>query len=123
MQDTTAAWHPFADYKPHAGAYDEMMSGAGDLRPHCETLVKALESLGVAEVSARLETARRTIRDHDVTYNVYGDPRGMDRPWQLDMVPLLVPYDTWSRIEAGLIQRAHLLDLILADLYGAQRLV
>ena len=123
MQDTTAPWRPFADYAPAGTAFDEMVSDRGSLRPHCAALVNTLESLGAAELSARVETARRTIRDHDVTYNVYGDPRGMDRPWQLDMVPLLLPPETWSAIETGLIQRARLLDLILADLYGQQRLL
>ena len=53
---------------------------------------------GPAEMSARLEAARQTIRDHDVTYNVYGDPLGMDRPWQLDIVPLPVAPDAWARL-------------------------
>jgi uncharacterized circularly permuted ATP-grasp superfamily protein/uncharacterized alpha-E superfamily protein len=123
MQETTTHWRSFAEYAPGSGPFDEMVSEGGALRPHCATLVKALESLGAAELSARLETARRTIHDHDVTYNVYGDPRGMDRPWQLDMVPLLVPPPAWTRVETAIIQRAHLLNLILTDVYGAQRLI
>jgi uncharacterized circularly permuted ATP-grasp superfamily protein/uncharacterized alpha-E superfamily protein len=123
MRDAAARWRLFADYDPRGAAVDEMVSAGGMLKPHCTTLVSSLESLGGVELAARLETARRTIRDHDVTYNVYGDPRGMDRPWQLDMIPLLIPADTWDRIEAGLQQRARLLNAILADLYGRQRLI
>ena len=47
----------------------------------------------------------------------------MDRPWQLDPIPLLIPPAEWRALEDGLIQRARLLDLILADLYGPQRLL
>jgi uncharacterized circularly permuted ATP-grasp superfamily protein/uncharacterized alpha-E superfamily protein len=47
----------------------------------------------------------------------------MDRPWELDMMPLLIPPDDWRRIEAGLMQRSRLFNLILADLYGPQRLL
>jgi uncharacterized circularly permuted ATP-grasp superfamily protein/uncharacterized alpha-E superfamily protein len=123
MPDTTATWSGFADYAPDGRAFDEMVSAGGVVRPHGAGLVGALEALGPAELSARLEAARRTIRDHDVTYNVYGDPRGIDRPWQLDIVPLVVAPAAWSRLAAGLAQRARLLDLILADFYGPQRLL
>src|SRR5262249_50066742 len=72
----------------------------------------------------RWENGRRLIREHGVTYNVYGDPQGMDRPWALDLVPLLIAAEAWARLEAGLIQRARLLNLILAAIYtGGQRLL
>jgi uncharacterized circularly permuted ATP-grasp superfamily protein/uncharacterized alpha-E superfamily protein len=74
-------------------------------------------------LAARWENARRNIRDNGVTYNVYGDPQGMDRPWELDMIPLLIPPHEWSQLEAGLTQRARLLNLVLADLYGPQELI
>ena len=48
---------------------------------------------------------------------------GMDRPWNLDAIPLMITAEEWSHLEAGLIQRARLLNLILADLYGPQQLL
>src|SRR5271154_6990542 len=113
----------FGGYQIADGVFDEMAATPGILRAHCEKFVGSLESLGREELAARWEGARRNIRDNGVTYNVYRDPQGMDRPWELDMVPLLLPPSEWSRIEAGLVQRARLLNLILADLYGPQRLV
>ena len=58
-----------------------------------------------------------------VVWNVYGDPRGMSRPWPLDPVPLLVAPADAAALEAGLTQRAKLLELVLADLYGPQHLL
>ena len=58
-----------------------------------------------------------------MTYNVYGEPQGVDRPWTLDMLPLLIEPAEWSRIEGALLQRSRLLNVILADLYGPQRLL
>ncbi|HEX3797254.1 MAG TPA: circularly permuted type 2 ATP-grasp protein [Verrucomicrobiae bacterium] len=113
----------FAGYPALPGIYDEMSLGNGELRPHWKTFAASLDRLGRAELDARWESARRIIREHGVTYNVYGDPQGMDRPWELDMVPLLIPPAEWSKIEAGLIQRSQLFNLILADLYGPQRLL
>jgi len=100
-----------------------MAAAPGALRSHCETFVNSLESLGREELAARWEIARRSIRDNGVTYNVYRDPQGMDRPWELDMIPLLLPPAEWAQIEAALIQRARLLNLVLADIYGPQRLI
>lgn len=100
-----------------------MRPGSDELRPHWKPFVSSLERLGRDELSLRWENARRIIREHGVTYNVYGDPQGMDRPWELDMMPLLIPTEDWRKIEAGLMQRARLLNLILADLYGPQRLL
>ena len=95
-----------------------MRPASGELRPHWNQFVSSLERLGRNELSLRWENARRILREHGVTYNVYGDPQGLDRPWELDMMPLLIPPDDWHKIEAGLMQRSRLFNLILADLYG-----
>ena len=39
--------------------------------------------------------AEQRIRENGVTYNVYGDPLGMNRPWNLDAIPLLIPPAEW----------------------------
>jgi uncharacterized circularly permuted ATP-grasp superfamily protein/uncharacterized alpha-E superfamily protein len=110
-------------YPETAGVYDEMCVGPGVLRPHWDTFINSLSALGDQELSRRWQTARQRIRENGVTYNVYGDPLGMDRPWNLDSIPLMIPPSEWSQLEAGLIQRARLLNLILADLYGPQQLL
>ena len=71
----------------------------------------------------RWEAAKRLIHENGVTYNLYADPLARDRPWELDPVPLLVAPGEWQALAASLAQRARLLNLILADLYGPQRLL
>ncbi|MEW5975234.1 MAG: circularly permuted type 2 ATP-grasp protein [Acidobacteriota bacterium] len=110
-------------YQTSPQVYDEMQAAPGVLRPHWEKLIQALDSMGADELVRRWEHARRTIRENGVTYNVYGDPRGMNRPWELDTIPLLIPAEEWRRLEEGLIQRARLLNFIVADLYNHQRLL
>ena len=121
--EPTLPWRFLEEYRPGAGTFDEMLTSAGVLRPQCEAFVRSIESMGPQEFAARRDSARRAIRENGVTYNVYGDPQGIDRPWELDMVPLIVPADEWSRLEEGLIQRTRLLNLILLDLHGPQRLL
>src|SRR4030095_5445105 len=112
-------WRLLEGYQPSGAVPDEWMASDGQLRSHCETFVRSLESLGRHELASRWENAKRTLRDNGVTYNVYGDPQGIDRPWTLDMVPLVIPPSEWIQLEAALIQRARVLNLILADIYGA----
>jgi uncharacterized circularly permuted ATP-grasp superfamily protein/uncharacterized alpha-E superfamily protein len=123
IQGVTTPWRLFDGYQPLEGTYDEMVAGPGALRPQCEGFVRSLESLGRHEFASRLEGAKRTIRENGVTYNIYGDPEGVDRPWALDMVPLLISPAEWARLETALVQRTTLLNLILADLYGPQTLL
>ena len=77
-----------------------MSAAPASRAPHCEPFVRSLEALGRHELASRWEGAKRAIRDNGVTYNVYGDPQGVDRPWTLDMLPLLIAPAEWSRIEA-----------------------
>jgi uncharacterized circularly permuted ATP-grasp superfamily protein/uncharacterized alpha-E superfamily protein len=100
-----------------------MCSADGGIRSHWHYLVRALNDMGSLELQRRREEAWRLIRENDVTYNIYGDPGGMGRPWKLDLVPLLIESEEWRTIEAGLMQRAELLNLVLADLYGPRDLL
>ncbi len=113
----------FTGYAPRPGGYDELTDQRGGVRPHWRSLVSSLDRLGHEELTLRWDNARRIIREHGVTYNIYGDPQGMDRPWELDMLPLAIQPAEWHAIEAGLAQRARLLNLVLADVYGPQRLL
>ncbi len=112
-----------AGYVPPSTVFDEMEERDGSVRPHWNMFINLLDDLGPAELGRRWETAKQLIHDNGVTYNVYGDPAGMDRPWNLDAIPILFGADEWTRIESALTQRAKLLDLIIADIYGPQRLL
>lgn len=112
-----------ADYGDDDGVHDEMKSRDGQLRPAWQGFAEQFDALGAAEIGRRWTQGQRMIQDNGVTYNVYGDPRGMDRPWELDPVPMIVGAQEWATIEAGLIQRATLLNAVCADLYGPQKLL
>ena len=58
-----------------------------------------------------------------ITFNVYGDTSGTERIFPFDLVPRIVPAAEWAHLEAGLIQRMTALNLFLADIYGAQRIL
>jgi uncharacterized circularly permuted ATP-grasp superfamily protein/uncharacterized alpha-E superfamily protein len=104
-------------------AYDELIRPDGVLRPHWQTFAQGLDELGLDEFTQRWREAQQLIRENGVTYNIYGDPRGMDRPWQLDPFPLVISPAESDHLQTGLVQRAKLLEAILADVYGPQKLL
>ncbi len=81
-----------------------------------------LRRLGLSEFRKRADVGQRLIQANGITYNVYGDPQGKERPWHMDAVPLVIGEDEWSDIERAVGQRAMLLNAVIADLYGSQRL-
>ncbi len=113
----------FADYQAPAGSYDELCREPQQPRSHWEYVIRSLEALGPQELLRREQEVRRLLRENGVTYNVYSDARGEGRPWALDLLPTLLTSQEWRDIERGLIQRAELFNLILADLYGPQQLI
>ena len=110
-------------YKRSPRAFDELLATEGEVYPQYAKLLSQLEEFGASELMRREDACRRFVHEHGITYNVYGDPRGMERPWQLDPIPFVIAPDEWSNLETGLIQRATLLNKILADCYAEQELI
>lgn len=79
---------------------------------------------GFDELDHKTQVLQRQIRDNGITYNVYAEQaQAGARPWQLELFPLLITPDSWQQIEAGIGQRARLLNAIVADVYGPQTLL
>ncbi|NMY43642.1 circularly permuted type 2 ATP-grasp protein [Pseudomonas sp. WS 5013] len=112
-----------ADYPRPSAAYHELLDAQGQVRPHWRRLLDQLQRSTPAQLQQRQATLARQIQENGVTYNVYADPDGADRPWELDLLPNLIPAEEWQQIAAGVAQRAGLLDAVLADLYGPQQLL
>jgi uncharacterized circularly permuted ATP-grasp superfamily protein/uncharacterized alpha-E superfamily protein len=113
-----------ASYVPDPRRYDELLDEHGAVRAHWRALVERVTADKADDTARRaLELTRRLIVENGVAYNVYSDPQGADRPWALDPLPLVLSQDEWRKIEKGVAQRARVLEALLADLYGPQRLL
>jgi len=112
-----------AAYPLSPARYDEMLEAPGTPRSHWRPMFEQLAAAPAALMTERIQAVQRQLRENGVTYNVYADPEGADRPWELDVLPLILPPEEWSAISAAVSQRAKLLNLILADVYGEQRLL
>lgn len=103
--------------------YDEMFDPQHRVRSHWEVLKNNLEDIGIDQLNAKQKEIDWCLEENGVTYNVYNNPEGMNRPWKLDPIPLVIDEVEWNEIEKGLKQRSRLLNLLLQDIYGEQRVI
>ncbi len=113
----------FMNYVPKPDRYDEAFDTEGRPRGHWERLALAAHRASRAALTRRAQTIRRAVEQHGVTYNIYGDPQGADRPWEVDVLPFVIGKEEWHFLANAIEQRARVLNRVMADLYGENRLL
>lgn len=97
---------------------DECFSANEGTKESWKRLLTNIENLGPTEFKNRQQELLKLLEENGVTYNVYGDNNGLNRPWLLDAVPLVISAAEWRGVERGMKQRAFVLNKLLEDLYG-----
>ncbi len=111
------------DYET-ADCHDEMIDGNGMPRPWAAALAEGLAGLDADELAERQAAADLAIKEMGISFTVYNDEEGsIDRTWPFDIVPRIIPRPEWERIQAGLEQRVHALNLFIDDLYHEQKVI
>ncbi len=110
-------------YAPVPGTFDEMVDASGKVRAHWQALAEALQARPPLENQERFARAERYLRDAGIFHRDYGESGGPQRLWPLSPFPVLLPQGEWQGIAEGLSERADLLERVIADLYGENRLV
>ena len=125
MTRTKARANPslFADYRPLPGVPDELVDADGQMRPAWAGLITHLSHLTPAQIARDFARGDQHLADAGVFFRSYGDASIAGRDWPYSSVPIILHDSEWADIEAGLIQRADLLEQVVADIYGENRLV
>ncbi len=118
-----SATDPFPGYAAPAGRYDECRAPDGSIRPVWAAFFRLLGANAPATLRTAHASCQRAIVEQDVSMNVYAGARSDAHAWPLDAVPFLLAPDDWEVLSAGLRQRARLLNEIMRDLYGPQKLL
>lgn len=118
-----AGMHLFHSYRPLPGVPDELCNEAGQMRPGWAGLLAHLSRLSPDEIAHDFARGDQYLADAGVFFRSYGDTTLTGRDWPFSAVPIVLQDREWAGISAGLIQRADLLEQVLADLYGDNRLV
>lgn len=103
--------------------HDELIDARGRVRSHWRRFTDGFQALGPGGREAAAEATRRNLRESGIAFNVYADPDDRAHAWRLDLLPVILPTGEWARLAAGIVQRARLIEAVLADLYGPRRLL
>lgn len=123
----------YRDVVTSSDGVDELVTLEG-VREASEPLADQVGGAGLTALLAARAAARRFVADDGITYGASITPdedaaaEGRQIPtepreWELDPLPLTFGAGEWSTLEQGVRQRAALLDAVLTDLTGEQRLV
>ena len=105
------------------GFYDEMFQPDGQPRPHYRKLHQRLSQMSLEDYRRRCQLAELTLVNQGITFAVYGNEQGVEKPFPFDLVPRIVPADEWEHIEKGLKQRLKALNYFLHDVYHDQKII
>lgn len=104
-------------------AYDEFLQPGREPREHYQSLYRHLLSLPSDELTRRQSAAELSFLNQGITFTVYGSTEGTERIFPYDLIPRIITRSEWTRIDRGLRQRLHALNLFLHDIYHAGRIV
>jgi uncharacterized circularly permuted ATP-grasp superfamily protein len=103
--------------------FDEMYEDDGSPRTAVRPLIRKIESLSAGELANRQLAADRALVQAGITFNVYGESAGVEKILPFDLIPRIVTATEWDRIEKGLKQRIHVLNLFIDDLYHDRKVI
>ncbi len=112
-----------AAYPPRSGVADELLLPNGSLRPVWAPLLKLLAQETPEQLSVRFARGDQYLQDTGVYFRQHSGTGSTERDWPLSHVPVVIGADEWARLTDGIVQRAELLERVMADLYGPGRLV
>lgn len=122
-ESSTVATSLFEGYAAKSGCFDEYRHHDGSVRPAWKDIGASLRTLGPQGLDANSIEVEQMIRENGSTFIASGDEKAQVRPWQLSCMPFVIDSPTWTLIEAGLQQRVRVLEAVLSDLLGPQRLI
>ncbi|MCO8145007.1 circularly permuted type 2 ATP-grasp protein [Rhodovulum tesquicola] len=110
-------------YQPPSGVADELLQPDGRVRPVWQPLIDLLAGQTPDELAQRFARGDQHLHDTGVYYRQHSSGGSTLRDWPLSHIPVMIAAEEWQRLSEGLIQRADLLEHVMADLYGPGDLV
>ncbi len=123
MNPTLTSLTPFVQYAPALPSFDECKTPTGGFRPGWQSIAEFFNSAGPVGLNDFVAESERFVRESGATFSAVGDSEDQSRPWQLSIVPLVFDATSWGQLEVGLQQRMRVLEVVLSDFLGPQRLI
>ena len=100
--------------------FDEYLSTQGGIRKDLKKSYKFFQNLKPSKRRSLQAQSEDAISTMGITFQLY---KGgiIDRSWPLDIIPRIINYSKWIKVELGLKQRIKALNLFIDDVYNQQR--
>ena len=112
---------PFADYDP--GPYYCELSPRANDGGAAALIRQRIAEIGLGAMRARAAAAEGDLFNLGITFTVYSEAAAIDRILPFDCVPRVISAREWAVIERGVRQRVQALNMFLADIYNARRII
>jgi uncharacterized circularly permuted ATP-grasp superfamily protein len=97
--------------------FSEMLGESGEIRDCYAAVQHWVDDTGIDGLHRRLGEAEAIFRRIGITFAVYGEGADPERLIPFDLLPRIFTAQEWSRLEAGIRQRAAALNAFLLDIY------
>lgn len=110
-------------YAAQLTEYDEAMGADGEMDPNWAVVLERFLRAPPESRNAWSSTIRRDLREDGLSFTLSPTLPLPQRAEEVDPIPWIFTAEDWSPIEAGIAQRARLLELVARDLLGPRKLV
>jgi uncharacterized circularly permuted ATP-grasp superfamily protein len=112
---------------PLSNYFNEMLlnpnaafSDLSQVRQHYQPFAQWLAQTPPERIAQNRAAADLLFHRVGITFAVYGEAAGAERLIPFDIIPHIIPGNTWDHLAAGLRQRVTALNMFLADIYHNQ---
>ncbi len=116
-----AAPDPLDGYAVPDAAADLYAAAPANVAAQWQRLAAGLADVSGGQLDDLHPRLLRETADLGMTFRQAGEQD--ERPWPVSPMPLLIGTREWADLSRGLVQRAELLEQVIADVYGPQTLV
>ena len=110
-------------YSPPPGVADELLRSDGSIRPAWQPLIRHLAAQSTETRARAFARGDQYLHDTGVYFRQHTGEGSTERSWPLSHVPVVISGREWAKLSEGIVQRAELLERVMADLYGPGNLV
>jgi uncharacterized circularly permuted ATP-grasp superfamily protein len=106
------------DYKQYPETWDEMFDKSGKLRDVYSHFEDFFDKIEHESLNRMKELSSQFFRNQGITFTVYSDSQGIEKIFPFDVIPRIIQFKEWKKIEKGIKQRIKALNLFLKDVYN-----
>ena len=103
--------------------FDEMYEAEGVVRTRYKAYSEWLKDKPVDFIKQKQREADTLFTRLGITFAVYGDEGGVERSIPFDIIPRILPMESWKTISDGACQRVRALNAFLKDIYHNQDII